>query len=139
MARAPVALLVDDEAPVRELASTILQRAGFITLSACSAAEALSLSANREELINVLITDVQLGDGDGIELAKRIRRDRCGIEVLVISGVPDNGERAAANGYGFLEKPFHPTALLGSVQRCLARTISPQSERAEKDSGSNCA
>ena len=73
-----VALLVDDESSIRRLVSTVLEGAGFLTLSASNGTEALALCRDQGQRIHVLVTDVDLGDGDGIEFAQLIRRERPG-------------------------------------------------------------
>ncbi len=124
-----VVLLAEDEAEIRTLISTVLQRDGFIVLVGCDGAEALNLSRQRSERIDLLLTDVQMGDGiTGIELAELIRQDRSGIAVLVISGLPASGPLAAAKGYAFLPKPFAPATLTGRVRELLAK-VPAQSER----------
>jgi two-component system, cell cycle sensor histidine kinase and response regulator CckA len=119
--RLRVVLVVDDEPAIRELAATVLQLRGYLTLSACDAGEALKLSRHHQERIDVLITDVELGDGDGIELAGAIRAERPDVAVLVVSGNGTYKSRAVSNRCGFLAKPFRATQLLESVQRLLAR------------------
>ncbi len=110
------ALLVDDEPSIRQFAGIVLQREGFVTLPACSRAEALRLAEVTPGRIDVLVTDVQLTDGDGIELACAVRRKRPDIAVLVISGLIYYEPRAAANGYLFLAKPFTPAKLAASLR-----------------------
>jgi two-component system, NtrC family, nitrogen regulation response regulator NtrX len=114
-----VALVVDDEPAIRELAAAVLQVRGYLTLSACAAAEALELSRGCGERIDVLITDVELGDGDGIDLAEVIRVDRPDIAVLVISGNGTYQTRAVAKRYAFLPKPFRAAQLLELVHSLL--------------------
>jgi DNA-binding NtrC family response regulator len=120
-----VALVVDDEPAVREVASAVLQQKGYVTLSASNAAEALKLSRNRSEQIDVLITDVELGDGDGIDLAGLIRTERPGIAILVISGNDENKRLARAKRYAFLPKPFEVAQLLDFVHRSFDRAVRP--------------
>jgi DNA-binding NtrC family response regulator len=111
-----VALVVDDEPGVRELAAAALQMEGYLTLSACSAAEAAELARGRRERIDVLVTDVELGDGDGIDLAESIRANRPDIAILVISGDGTYQSRALGKRYAFLGKPFRATQLWDSVR-----------------------
>ena len=115
-----VALIVDDEPEVKRFVSTVLQQKGFLTLSAGSLNEAREVSRNCEERIDVLITDVELGDGDGISLAEQLHESRTDMAILVVSGRPQYGERAIAKRFAFLCKPFLPAQLLGAVRRVLA-------------------
>jgi DNA-binding NtrC family response regulator len=111
-----VALVVDDEPGVRELAAAALQMKGYLTLSACNAAEAAELARSRQERIDVLVTDVELGDADGIDLAVSIRADRPDIAILVISGNGTYKTRALARRCAFLGKPFRAAQLWDSVR-----------------------
>ena len=112
----PVVLLVENEPLVREAISGVLRRDGFETLSASSAGEATALAQSAAGRIDVLVTDVQLGDGDGIELAGNLRRRMPEMAALVISGLRAFEERAVAQGYGFLTKPFPRAKLLECVR-----------------------
>jgi DNA-binding NtrC family response regulator len=113
-----VILLVDDEPGVRSVASIALQRAGYQVLAGCDAAEALHISRSTER-IDVLVTDVQMGDGrmDGFELASLIATERPGITIVLMSGVPDTGRIAAEKGYRFLSKPFPLTGVVETVRQ----------------------
>ena len=117
--RTPVVLVVDDERSIRELASTVLGRDGVVALTASSAHEALRFSRMHRERIDLLVTDVHLGDGDGITLAEKVRLERPGVAVLVISGRIDNRVRAEAKGYTFLAKPFGLPAFLEALRQAL--------------------
>ena len=113
-------IVVDDEAVIREFASTVLHRIGFQVLSACSASEALTLSRNRLERIDLLVTDFQMGDGlNGIELAESILQDRAGIAVQIISGSPESERLAAEKGHPCLAKPFTSAKLTERVRELL--------------------
>lgn len=127
-----VALIVDDEPAIRELASLVLQQAGFLTLSGCGASAALELSRNPANRIDPLITDVELKDGDGIGLAEEINALRKDVPVLVMSGCREYQGRAAEQDFAFLSKPFRVRRLLETVSRMLpdgklARTLPDRS------------
>jgi CheY-like chemotaxis protein len=120
-------LVADDEPAVREFTSSVLQHQGFVVLSVCDGTEALTLSGNRAEHIDLLVTDVRMGDGlNGIELAEEMLRGRADLAVLVTSGLPDSATMAAVRGYAFLRKPFLPAQLAKGVQEVLAAKISSQ-------------
>lgn len=118
-----IALVIDDEPGIREYAATVLHGAGFLTLTACSVSEALTLSSNCAATIDNLLTDVQLG-GDGIDVAERIQHHRKDIQVIVMSGTNDS-ERAKEHKYPFLAKPFNTSQLLQLVRRLLPTALPP--------------
>src|SRR5215831_764640 len=79
-----VVLFAEDEPLLRQVASAMLERQGFLVLTACRADEALSLSRSRSGRIDLLLTDLRLGGGmDGIELALQVRRERPDLPVLI--------------------------------------------------------
>jgi DNA-binding response OmpR family regulator len=134
-----VVLLVDDDTAVRTLAAASLQEEHFYVLQASDSDEALRVARSHES-IDLLLTDVEMGDGlNGFELGSRIMAERPGLPVLVMSGFPDAESMAAVKGMPFLAKPFTPAGLRQRVREVLACKIPPQSEtRTEflKDDGS---
>jgi DNA-binding NtrC family response regulator len=99
----------------------ILQEGGFLTISACGAQEAMALSGMPTQRIDMLVSEVRLGDGHGLDLASRIRSARADVAVLMISGSPEYREEADTSEYAFLAKPFLPQQLLAAVDRVMAR------------------
>src|SRR5262245_9405560 len=101
-----IVLLVEDDSSVRAVAALLLREAHFNVLQASNGEEALLISRSHDD-INLLLTDVELGEGmDGIELTSRMLAERPGLPVLVMSGFADNQRIAADEGIPFLAKPF---------------------------------
>ena len=120
-----IVLLVEDDSLVRRFVTAALEQKNFIVLHASSGAEALEISLKRIK-IDLVLADVQLGgDINGIELAERIRRDKPGIKVLVMSGSPDRAAEAADKRLPFLMKPFSHADLTDRVQEALSGTKQP--------------
>jgi DNA-binding response OmpR family regulator len=113
-------LLVDDEPAIQKLLAKVLCRdQSYHVMTASSAEEALALSRNRSERIDILITDIDMGDMSGIELYTHIRKERPETRVLFIS--------AMAYGIGeslpdcpVLEKPFMPRQFVAKVAEVLS-------------------
>lgn len=114
-----VVLIVDDDPAIREYAGLVLQQGGFLTVSACSSTEALGLSRTQTTPIDILITDIELGSDDGIQLADELHASMANLSIIVISGNAKHVQRAIRKGYPFLEKPFSPAQLLDAVHRSL--------------------
>lgn len=113
-------LLVEDEAPVRELAALALRRAGYRVLAAGSGEEALSLAEAFDEPIHLLLTDVVMPGLKGPEVAARLKRTRPDIAVMLMSGYAAEvvkGEDLPPGG--LLAKPFSHRALLAAVRTAL--------------------
>lgn len=119
-----VVLVVDDDAAIRQYITTVLEPERYDCLSASSATEALIISRNRAERIDLLLCGYRLSDGNGVEVAKKIRAGRCRIAVLIMSGTPTDGEAAKASGCAFLAKPFLPAELIREVRSLLRLSFS---------------
>jgi CheY-like chemotaxis protein len=121
-------LLVEDEAPVRSLARRCLERHGYRIIEAGGSPEALALAARHHGAIDLLLTDVVMPQGNGRELAERLRALRPEIRVLYMSGYTDDGvvRRAGVTpGSELLEKPFTPDGLARKVRQVLDRAREP--------------
>lgn len=104
------ALIVDDEPGVCWALERILSAGGILSVVTPSAHEALSL-ARRERFLLAFI-DAKLPDGEGLELARRMREAAPGLRTVLISGYyyPDDSAVVAALAAGvidgFVSKPF---------------------------------
>src|SRR5512139_3860294 len=85
-ADAATILLVDDDRGVRELLRAILVAHGYNVIEAASAPEALRLSQEHRERIDLLLTEVMMPGMDGPELAEAFSSLRPGTKVLDVSG-----------------------------------------------------
>jgi PAS domain S-box-containing protein len=108
-----VVLVAEDEAMVLHLASELLRRAGYRVIGAQSAAEALEM-ASADRSIDLLLTDVFLGDLPGTELAARIARAHPELRTVYMSGY--QGEETPEP---LLQKPFTASSLLHAVRIAL--------------------
>src|ERR1035438_6100882 len=79
-------LVVDDDAEVRWATVRILEEAGFQVLSGGTAAEALELTHRHRPALVLL--DVVLPDGSGVDVARELKRDPAlaGVFVVLVSG-----------------------------------------------------
>jgi two-component system response regulator PilR (NtrC family) len=104
----PCALIVDDEADIRELLEITLARMGLRTASAATLAEARARL--QAEHFDLCLTDMRLPDGDGISLVSHIQRERPGLPVAVITA-HGNAEAAVeslkAGAFDFVSKPVN--------------------------------
>ncbi|MEJ2186508.1 MAG: ATP-binding protein [Gemmatimonadota bacterium] len=114
-------LVVDDEAGVRSLVARVLRVHGYHVLEAKNGAEALRQAREFGEAPDLVVSDINLPDISGRELARRFR-DQMGAErFLFMSGFTESagGDDEGTVG-AFLEKPFTPTELATKVRDCLA-------------------
>ena len=90
-------LLVEDHALFREgLALLLEQRTGFDNVQARSLAEASRVLSSPPATIGMAIVDVDLPDGDGIELIEQLRETEPDMPVLALTAVRDPEQRAQA-------------------------------------------
>lgn len=100
-------LVVDDETIIGLVLSELLTDFGFDVTLALNGTEAAEKLA--DGLFDILITDKNLPDFDGIELARRTRQRDADIEIILITGYPsrDSIEEAYRLGVSaYLTKPF---------------------------------
>jgi PAS domain S-box-containing protein len=117
-------LLVEDEPAVRTVASEVLRGLGYAVLEASDANAALRLAEAHAAPIALLVTDVVMPGMDGRELADRLRANRPGLKVLLVSGYAYDTalEHGALEGVlNFLQKPFTPDGLARRVRDALDR------------------
>jgi CheY-like chemotaxis protein len=79
-------LIVEDQEALREVTERIFTRSGYQVLTAASGAEAVTLAAQHDGDIHLLLTDVVMPNMLGKEVAEKIRQARPDIEVLFMSG-----------------------------------------------------
>ena len=116
-------LLVDDDPLLLEYLSTVLDHAGYDTLTANSAAEALQRVAEREADIALALLDVSMPGMSGLDLARRLK-DHTSVAFMFLSSVDDaeTARQAASHGAaGFVVKPVDAARLLPAFESALAR------------------
>jgi two-component system cell cycle sensor histidine kinase/response regulator CckA len=116
-------LVVEDEAPVRHLVTSTLQRAGYTVLSAEDATAALARLRGHGAPIDLLLTDVIMPGRNGRELARDALEFQPGLPVLFMSGYADRTfgpEGPGGLGDAFLQKPFALDVLVARVRQVLA-------------------
>ncbi|HEX6043204.1 MAG TPA: sigma-54 dependent transcriptional regulator [Pyrinomonadaceae bacterium] len=113
-------LVVDDDRSVTEALGAVLRKAGYEVVTANSLAEARSVLSSRS--YNLVLTDLRLTDGTGIELITNVKQQTPDTEVILMTafGSIDITIEAIKRGaYYYLEKPHPPGQLLTLVERAL--------------------
>jgi signal transduction histidine kinase len=119
-------LVVDDERSVREAFTLFLERDGHNVWSAGDAGVALELL--KEQLIDVVVSDIILPSSSGVELLEAISKGWPTIRVILITGEPsiDTAARAVrAGAHDYLTKPVTADEL----QRAVATAVRLKSMR----------
>jgi two-component system response regulator PilR (NtrC family) len=130
----PLALVVDDEADIRELAELTLQRMDVDAVTAADIAGAKA--ALEKHAIGVCLTDMKLPDGDGIDLVNHIQTEYPDIPVAVITayGSIDTAIQALkAGAFDFVSKPVDLNVLRRLVEHAMRLSEDPTMDRRSRD------
>lgn len=114
-------LVVDDDPLLLAFIGEVLRHAGYDTIEAGSAEEALPLIDAREP--DIALLDISMPGMSGLELARHLN-DRNGVPFMFISGSGDaeSSRQAAAHGaVGFVVKPVDAERLMPAFEAALAR------------------
>jgi two-component system response regulator DctR len=128
----PLALLVDDDAAIRDSLTWLLRTHG-INSRAWESAEAF-LADYSAELCGVLVLDIRMTGMTGIELFDELLARACPLPVIFLTGHGDVPQAVAAlkkGAFDFLEKPFQDSALVERIQAGIGR----EQSRLERLSG----
>ncbi len=131
-------LIVDDEAPIREMIMVALEMAGYETLEAANAKDAHSVIVDEQP--DLILLDWMMPGTSGIELAKRLRSDPTTkdlpIVMLTAKADEDNKIQGLENGVDdYITKPFSPRELVARLKAVLRRTTPAGQEDAITVSG----
>ena len=117
--RALVVLVVDDEPVIRAFVERALAQAGLRAVTAADGREALRLVVEDRVRPTVLVTDIEMPEMTGIELAARLLAIRPALRVVMMTGDPVRA--AAARGHpsivdAVLMKPMQIAELVEAVR-----------------------
>jgi two-component system, OmpR family, phosphate regulon response regulator PhoB len=122
---AKTVLIVDDEAPIREMIAVALEMADYRVLEADNAQTAHAMVVDHQP--DLLLLDWMLPGTSGIELARRLKREiaTCELPIILLTakGEEDNkilGLEAGADDY--ITKPFSPRELVARLKAVLRRS-----------------
>ncbi|MFQ5675048.1 MAG: sigma-54-dependent transcriptional regulator [bacterium] len=115
-------LIVDDEQSVRTSIQKVLNKEGYITEVASSGNEAMKLLDQR--LFDVVLSDLKMPDGDGIDLLRTVKKKQKNVEVILLTGYGSIEKAVDAmkeGAYDFITKPFKKAVILGIIERAIER------------------
>jgi CheY-like chemotaxis protein len=113
----PVVLVVEDEGLIRSSAVDMVEDAGFATLVASNADEAIRILESRND-IRAVFTDVQMpGSMDGLKLARMVRSRWPPVALIVTSGQMQPLETDLPEGGRFLPKPYEASELAATLRQ----------------------
>jgi DNA-binding response OmpR family regulator len=123
-----VILVADDEVTVRKLVTILMQREGYVVLSAADGHQGLELSRTYPGPIDLLITDALMPRMNGADLCGHLLEERPGIKILVMSGAEPDAVVNQLGNLPFLPKPFDGQTLKAKVRALLAASNRPISQ-----------
>src|SRR5437867_2142229 len=133
-------LIIEDERDIIEVIEYNFKREGFNVLNATNGEKGLEIA--RAKRPAAVILDLMLPGLDGIEVAKRLRKDPATSEIAIIMLTAKGEETDIVLGLGvgaddYVVKPFRPKELLARVKTVLRRgpvqAEAPTGKRLERD------
>jgi two-component system NtrC family response regulator len=122
-------LVIDDDRTVCEAIAVVVRQIGHEARCASSFSQGLEESRRRE--FALVLVDVQLPDGSGLDLLPRLREKLPRPEVIIMTGHgdPDGAELAIRNGaWDYIQKP----SAIGNISLALTRALQYQEEKLKR-------
>ena len=116
-------LIVDDELDVLNVMKEMLDRLGFESSAVTSSVKAIELVKDTQ--FDLIITDLIMPDGNGLELIHKIRSLKQGIPIIITAGVSLEDVNIELNQYGledFIKKPF----TMNDIRQKVSKFIEPE-------------
>lgn len=119
-------LIVDDEDPIREMLSLILESAGYTCRTAENASQ--TFTSLTQQTPDLILLDWMLPDMNGIEIAKRLRSqtETQDIPIIMLTARGEENDRVRGLNVGaddYIVKPFSPNELLARIKAVLRRSL----------------
>ena len=113
-------LIVDDEASLRDMLSFVFVKEGFEVRLASNFTEGLADALKSSP--DVIICDIKMPDGNGLDLLRRVKEENARVPVIMITGhgsTTDAVEAMKAGAIDYINKPFDNDELMLKVRRAL--------------------
>ncbi|MBJ6364082.1 response regulator transcription factor [Paenibacillus sp. MAHUQ-46] len=114
-------LIVEDDPDIAELLSIYINNEGYQAIIATRVQEALQLF--RQHAPDLLLCDIMLPDGDGMELSARVRQ-QSDLPIILISSNRESGQVLTGfeiGGDDYITKPFDPDIVMARIKAQLRR------------------
>lgn len=128
-------LVVEDETPIREMISFVLDQNGFNAIEACDIEQALAKV--HEPYPDLILLDWMLPGGTGVSLAKKLKQNEYtrNIPIIMLTARSDEDDKVKGFEAGvddYVTKPFSPKELIARI-KAVIRRVSPTSLEEEVD------
>lgn len=119
------AMIVDDEADIREILSFNLSAAGYDTLE-CGTAEAALVHIRKGDIPDIILLDIMLPGMSGFKFADTLRKvDKCEVPIIFLTARNTENDMLtgfSAGGDDYISKPFSINEVLARVKAVLKRS-----------------
>ncbi len=117
-------LAVDDSTSIRQMVAFTLKSAGYIVIEAADGVEGLAKAKANAHVINLVLTDQNMPNMDGLTLIKTLRGlpEFSATPILMLTTESSDAMKMqgkAAGATGWLVKPFDPHKLLEVVKKVI--------------------
>mgnify|MGYP002129869328 CR=1 FL=1 len=131
-------LIVDDEAPIREMIAVALEMAGYDCLEAENSQQAHAIIVDRKP--DLILLDWMLPGMSGVEFAKRLRSEERtrSIPLIMLTARGEEQDKVAgleAGADDYVTKPFSPRELVARIKAVLRRRAPETTEDAVEIGG----
>ncbi|EFM09371.1 two component transcriptional regulator, winged helix family [Paenibacillus curdlanolyticus YK9] len=132
-------LIVDDDRQIAELVDIYLRNEGYSTAIAGDGEEALRMF--EAQPFDLIVLDVMMPRMDGLELCRRLRRDKSAetVPILMVSAKAEDMDKIMGLMTGaddYMTKPFNPLELTARVKSLLRRSYQYSKPAKSEDDGS---
>jgi DNA-binding NtrC family response regulator len=118
----PIALIVEDDSSVRELAAALFEEANLRVVECENAEDAVSVLCKQGDEVALVFADVRLpGLLDGVDLARRVRALWPNISMIVTTGYPGNRIDSLPDDVVYMPKPWLALNVLMQAERASSR------------------
>jgi len=119
---APQILIVDDDPEIRRLLAKFVETQGMRVLTAANRRELEERLATNQ--VDLVVLDVLLPDGSGLDICRDLRARRIGVPVILLTALKEDVDRIIGLEMGaddYLGKPFNPRELVARIRAVLRR------------------
>jgi len=115
-------LIIEDNEKLRQYILSCVEKEGYLAVTASSGKSAFTQL--REETFDLVLLDLKLGDINGMEILKTIRRQNESLPVIIVSTCMELNTKVDGFDIGcddYITKPFFPEELISRIKRQLKR------------------
>lgn len=124
-------LVIEDDHALRQILGKLLSTEGYESLTCHNAAAGLEACSRHKP--DLILLDVHLPDGNGLQICRRLKSDERlrHIPIIILTGegnsIENRVEGLDSGADDYVLKPFEPVELLARVRRVLEASLKPRS------------